>query len=124
MTLMWQAYFTPPEAPLQSLNLVTTRRVLAYTIERQGTEKIEWAHGEVETERWHRKSEDGRVDAWFWIAPRHALRIDQDARHADGARHGRGCSTRFGSTKSRARSNERGGRSEAKGGAKRASPRD
>jgi hypothetical protein len=69
MTLMWQAYFTPPEGALQSLNLVTTRRVLAYTVEREGTEKIAWAHGEVETERWHRKSDDGRVDAWFWIAP-------------------------------------------------------
>jgi Protein of unknown function (DUF3108) len=85
LTLMWQAYFTPPEAALQTLNLVTTRRVLNYTITREGTEKIAWTHGEVDTERWHRKSQDGRVDAWFWIAPdmHYALvkmRVTQTAR--------------------------------------------
>jgi hypothetical protein len=70
MTLLWQASFTPPEAPQQALNLVTTRRVYAYTIEREATETIAWRHGEVEAERWHRRSNDGRVEAWFWIAPK------------------------------------------------------
>jgi len=69
MTLMWQAYFTPPEAAVQTLNLVTTRRIFNYTIEREGTERITWAQGEVDTERWHRRSEDGKVDAYFWVSP-------------------------------------------------------
>jgi len=69
MTLMWQPYFTPPTADQQALNLVTTRRILNYTVEREATEPIMWARGEILTERWHRKSEDGKVDAWFWLAP-------------------------------------------------------
>jgi hypothetical protein len=69
MTLMWQAYFTPPETPQQALNVVTTRRVYAYTIEREAIEKVAWAKGEIVAERWHRRSNDGRVEAWFWIAP-------------------------------------------------------
>jgi hypothetical protein len=69
MTLLWQAYFSPPEDARQALNVVTTRRVVAYTVEREATERIAWAQGEIETERWHRRSDDGRVEAWFWIAP-------------------------------------------------------
>jgi hypothetical protein len=69
MTLMWQAYFTPPEAPVQTLNVVTTRRVVNYTVAREGNETITWPQGEIETERWHRKSDDGRIDAYFWLAP-------------------------------------------------------
>ena len=69
MTLMWQAYFTPPESPVQTLNVVTTRRVVNYTIAREGNETITWPQGEIETERWHRKSDDGRIDAYFWLAP-------------------------------------------------------
>ncbi|MEP6679416.1 MAG: DUF3108 domain-containing protein [Betaproteobacteria bacterium] len=70
MTVMWQAYFTPPAEGRQTLSLVTTRRVVNYTIEREATETIEWAHGAVETERWHRRSDDGSIDAYFWLAPR------------------------------------------------------
>ncbi len=69
MTLMWQAYFTPPESSVQVLNVVTTRRIATYTVAREGTEKITWPQGEIETERWHRKSDDGRIDAYFWLAP-------------------------------------------------------
>src|SRR5947207_2483616 len=69
MTLMWQAYFTPPESPVQTLNVVTTRRVVNYTVAREGNETITWPQGEIETERWHRKSDDGRIDAYFWLAP-------------------------------------------------------
>jgi len=85
MTLMWQPYFTPPTAPRETLYLVTTRRVFNYTIEREGTETITWTHGDIETERWHRKSEDGNVDAWFWLAPSMhyamvKMRVTQSAR--------------------------------------------
>ena len=70
MTLMWQAYFTPPESPVQVINVVTTRRIANYTVAREGTETIHWPQGEIETERWHRKSDDGRIDAYFWLAPK------------------------------------------------------
>jgi len=70
MTVMWQAYFTPPTESRQTLFLVTTRRIINYTIEREATETIEWAHGAIETERWHRRSDDGNIDAYFWLAPR------------------------------------------------------
>ena len=69
MTLMWQAYFTPPESAVQKLNVVTTRRIANYTVAREGNETITWPQGEIETERWHRKSDDGRIDAYFWLAP-------------------------------------------------------
>jgi len=85
MTLMWQPYFTPPTADQQALNLVTTRRILNYTVEREAVETITWARGEILTERWHRKSEDGNVDAWFWLAPSMhyaviKMRVSQSAR--------------------------------------------
>lgn len=69
MTLMWQAYFTPPESAVQVLNVVTTRRIANYTVTREGTETITWPQGEIETERWHRRSDDGRIEAYFWLAP-------------------------------------------------------
>ena len=85
MTLMWQSYFTPPESSVQELNVVTTRRIAHYTVTREGTEKIAWAQGEIETERWHRKSEDGRIEAYFWLAPQMhyvvvKMRVSQTAR--------------------------------------------
>jgi uncharacterized protein DUF3108 len=85
MTLMWQAYFTPPESPVQQLNVVTTRRIASYTVAREGTETIAWPQGEIETERWHRKSDDGRIDAYFWLAPQMhyvlvKMRVSQTAR--------------------------------------------
>jgi len=69
MTVMWQAYFTPPTEDRQILNLVTTRRVVTYTVEREANETIEWSQGAIETERWHRRSDDGSIDAYFWLAP-------------------------------------------------------
>ena len=85
MTLMWQAYFTPPESPVQALNVVTTRRMVNYTVAREGNETITWPQGEIETERWHRKSDDGRIDAYFWLAPQMhyvlvKMRVSQTAR--------------------------------------------
>jgi hypothetical protein len=85
MTALWQAYFTPPETSQQTVNLITTRRVLNYTVERDGTETIAWAHGDIETERWQVKSEDGRTHALFWLAPQMhyvmvKMRVSQTAR--------------------------------------------
>jgi heme exporter protein D len=49
--------------------VATTRRVATYTISREGTEQIEWPHGSLETQRWHRRSADGKTDAYVWLAP-------------------------------------------------------
>ena len=49
--------------------MATTRRVVHYTLTLEAEEKIAWRRGEVLTERWHRRSEDGATDAWFWLAP-------------------------------------------------------
>ena len=85
MTIMWQAYFTPPTESRQTVNLVTTRRVINYTVEREGVETVTWSHGDIETERWHRRSEDGNIDAYFWLAPAMhfaivKMRVSQTAR--------------------------------------------
>lgn len=69
LTLMWQFYFQPPEAGLQTFALATTRRVNKVTVERQRQETIESINGPIETELWHRTSEDGRTDAYVWLAP-------------------------------------------------------
>ncbi len=67
--MLWQAYFSPPVADVQEFNVATTRRVTRYSITRERTERIEWAQGEVDTEMWHRKSDDGRTDGYVWLAP-------------------------------------------------------
>lgn len=69
LALMWQAYFSPPEDDTQSLSIATTRRVGRYTITREGRETIAWPQGEIATERWHRRSDDGRSDSYIWLAP-------------------------------------------------------
>jgi len=69
LSLMWQAYFTPPADDTQTLSVATTRRLGRYTLTREGEEKIAWPQGEVATERWHRRSEDGKTDATIWLAP-------------------------------------------------------
>ena len=69
LSLMWQAYFTPPVDDTQTLSVATTRRIGRYTLTREGEEKIAWTQGEIATERWHRRSEDGKTDAYFWLAP-------------------------------------------------------
>ena len=33
------------------------------------TDTITWPQGEIETERWHRRSDDGNTDSYFWLAP-------------------------------------------------------
>ena len=51
------------------LSVATTRRLGRYSITREGTELIQWPHGEIETERWHRRSDDGKTDGYVWLAP-------------------------------------------------------
>jgi hypothetical protein len=70
LSLMWQAYFTPPVDDTQTLSVATTRRMGRYTLTREGGETIAWPQGEIATERWHRRSEDGKTDAYIWLAPK------------------------------------------------------
>lgn len=69
LTLMWQPYFSPPTRDQESFSIATTRRVARYTVTREGSERVAWAEGEVEAEKWHRVSDDGRTDAYVWLAP-------------------------------------------------------
>ena len=69
MTIMWQFYFTPPTTDEVSFSVATPRRMTRYTITREATEQIEWAQGTVDAERWHRRSDDGKTDAYVWLAP-------------------------------------------------------
>jgi len=69
MTIMWQFYFTPPTGDVVSFSLATPRRMTQYTVTREETEKIEWAEVTVDAERWHRRSDDGKTDAYVWLAP-------------------------------------------------------
>jgi hypothetical protein len=69
LSLMWQYYFTPPDAVRVAFGLATTRRMLHFTITREGTETLRWGGGDIETERWHRRSDDGKTDALVWLAP-------------------------------------------------------
>lgn len=69
LALMWQYYFTPPTSDEVSVTVATPRRVFRYTLTREATETIEWPHGPIEAERWHRRSLDGKTDAYVWLAP-------------------------------------------------------
>jgi len=69
LALMWQYYFTPPTTSEVTVTIATPRRLTRYTITREGTETIEWPHGPIDAERWHRRSEDGKTDSYIWLAP-------------------------------------------------------
>ncbi|MCC7219000.1 MAG: DUF3108 domain-containing protein [Burkholderiales bacterium] len=69
LSLMWQYYFTPPVERAVTVTVATPRRLFRYTISREDTEPIEWSQGTVEAERWHRRSDDGKTDAYVWVAP-------------------------------------------------------
>ena len=69
LTILWQPYFSPPGKGDHSFSVATTRRVVHYTLTLEAEEKVAWPRGEVLTERWHRRSDDGATDAWFWLAP-------------------------------------------------------
>jgi Protein of unknown function (DUF3108) len=70
MTVMWQFYFSPPTQDVIAFSLATPRKFARYTVTREGSESIEWAQGTLDTERWHRRSEDGKTDAFVWLAPK------------------------------------------------------
>ena len=69
LAIMWQDYFSPPTGREESFSVATTRRVGRYTLTREDDETIAWAQGEIDTERWRRKSEDGNSDSYVWLAP-------------------------------------------------------
>ncbi|MDQ2916666.1 MAG: DUF3108 domain-containing protein [Pseudomonadota bacterium] len=69
LTILWQSYFSPPSRNDQTFSLATTRRVSRYTLSLEGEETLAWPRGNVLTQRWHRTSEDGKSEAWFWLAP-------------------------------------------------------
>ena len=69
LALMWQYYFTPPTASEVTVTVATPRRIYRYTITREETETVEWPKGSIAAERWHRRSEDGKTDAFVWLAP-------------------------------------------------------
>ena len=69
LTILWQPYFSPPGKEAQTFSIATTRRVARYTLTLQGEETLRWPRGEIATERWHRRSDDGNTDAWIWLAP-------------------------------------------------------
>lgn len=69
MSLMWQAYFTPPVEDVQEIAVATTRRVARHTLTREAEETIAWAQGDIVTERWRRMSEDGNTETTVWLAP-------------------------------------------------------
>ena len=70
LSLMWQYYFTPPASDVSTVTVAvaTPRRLMRYTITREATETIDWPHGKLEAERWHRRSLDGKTDAYVWVA--------------------------------------------------------
>ena len=69
LTILWQPYFSPLGKADQTFSVATTRRVARYTLTLEAEETITWRRGEIATERWYRRSEDGKTDAWFWLAP-------------------------------------------------------
>ena len=69
LSIMWQYYFSPPTEDEVTFSLATTRKVNRYTVTREGHETIHWAHGEIDTVRWHHKSDDGRIEGYAWLAP-------------------------------------------------------
>ena len=69
LTILWQPYFSPPGKSDLTFSIATTRKVQRYTLKLQGEETIDWARGRIATERWHRVSEDGNTEGWFWLAP-------------------------------------------------------
>ena len=69
LTILWQPYFSPPGRGDLTFSIATTRKVARYTLKLQGEEMIDWPRGQIATERWHRVSEDGNTEGWFWLAP-------------------------------------------------------
>jgi hypothetical protein len=88
---------------VQDVSVATTRRVGHYVLTREAEETIPWSQGEIVTERWRRKSEDGNTDTTVWLAPSFRyipvkMRVKTNYRSIFGARS-RPRSIRFASTK-------------------------
>ncbi|HVE49016.1 MAG TPA: DUF3108 domain-containing protein [Casimicrobiaceae bacterium] len=69
LALMWQFYFQPPQSTRQDFALATTRRLMRASVARERNETIQWGRGDIETEVWHRTSDDGKTEAYVWLAP-------------------------------------------------------
>jgi hypothetical protein len=69
LTILWQPYFAPPGTADQTFGIATTRKVGRYTLTLQADETIAWRRGDIATQRWHQLSDDGKTEAWFWLAP-------------------------------------------------------
>jgi len=69
LTILWQPYFAPPGTADQTFGIATTRKVGRYTLKLQAEETIAWRRGDIATQRWHQRSDDGKTEAWFWLAP-------------------------------------------------------
>jgi hypothetical protein len=69
LTILWQPYFAPPGTADQTFGIATTRKVGRYTLKLQEEETIAWRRGDIVTQRWHQRSDDGKTEAWFWLAP-------------------------------------------------------
>jgi len=69
LTILWQPYFSPPGTADQSFGIATTRKVGRYTLKLQAEETIVWRRGDIVTQRWHQVSDDGKMEAWLWLAP-------------------------------------------------------
>ena len=69
LSIMWQYYFSPPTEDEVTFSLATTRKVNRYTVTREGHEMVRWGHGEIDTVRWHHRSDDGRIEGYAWLAP-------------------------------------------------------
>ncbi|HKP66873.1 MAG TPA: DUF3108 domain-containing protein, partial [Casimicrobiaceae bacterium] len=69
LTILWQPYFSPPGTADQAFGIATTRKVGRYTLKLQAEETIAWRRGDIVTQRWHQVSDDGKMEAWLWLAP-------------------------------------------------------
>ena len=69
LAFLWQFYFLPPAASEETFAIATTKRVSKYLFRREGSDTIALPSGDVEAERWHRQSDDGKTDAYVWLAP-------------------------------------------------------
>ena len=71
LALLWQSYFSPPtrrRADVQHRD--DAPRLRTTPITREGAEKHRAGQtATIDTERWHRRSDDGRTDGWVWLAP-------------------------------------------------------
>jgi hypothetical protein len=70
LSFMLQFYFLPPTEQRLQLPVVTPRRMVVYTFERQGVDRISIPLGDFDAERWARSSQETQgADALIWLAP-------------------------------------------------------